>query len=195
MKGKSIGWMLSSNMGYSLIYDDIDHIIWNEFWWMDVTRQRRWTWCSGTMERAIRQLSAVNTRASRVLTSKYHQWGCKRREFSILKLIAFASFVLWVGPVPPRNMASPVGQAIGSNRFNQGLFQDITSCSQHVFTRRGHPPSPSMLSKSQLTVLSGSSTWLPVTPRKTGARIQNRTVQPVTTQGKAASESKMAMYI
>jgi hypothetical protein len=99
--------------------------------------------------------------------SKYLQWGCERREFSFSKLRAFASFALWVGSVPSRNMASPVGQAIGSNRFNQGLFQDITSCSQHVFTRRGHPPSPSMLSKSQLTVLSGSSTWLPVTPRKT----------------------------
>jgi hypothetical protein len=35
MKWKSIGWMLSSNMGWSLIYDDIDQIIWTEFYgWM-----------------------------------------------------------------------------------------------------------------------------------------------------------------
>ncbi len=167
MKWKSIDWMLSRNMDCSLIYDDIEQIIWNEFWWMNVTHQRRWRWCSATMELTIRQLSAVNTRASWILTSKYLQWGSKRREFSFLKIIELASFVLRVGPVPPRNMASPVGQAVGSNSFNQGLFQDITSCYHQVFTRRSHPPSPSMLSKSQLTVLSWSSTWLPVPPRKT----------------------------
>ncbi len=157
--------MLSSNMEWSLYMMILTKSYEMNFWSMNVTRQRRWRWRSGTMELAIRQLSAVNTRASWILTSKYLQWGSKRREFSVLKLIALASFVLRVGPVPPRNMASPVGQAIGSNRFNQGLFQDITSCYHQVFTRRGHPPS--MLSKSQLTVLSGSSTWLPVPPRKT----------------------------